>query len=311
MKVLVTGCAGHLARALLPRLCAHPGVERVIGVDLAPCALSLPNFTAHRLDLRSDRLLPLLHGCDAVIHLAFVVMGIPGRRYDRAEARAINVGGTTALCERAARAGVRHLIHLSSAAVYGAWPDNPARITENHALRPMPGFPYAEDKVAVETWLDEFQAGHLALRVVCLRPHAIIGPHAQPLLNSLLRQPFYPRLPAPLPLTQCVWEDDVAEAILRALSGAARGGFNIAADPPLTFRDMLRAAHRRTYPVPFFAARAALRAAWRRTSGGAPAGWIEGLRHSLVLDCTRAQRELGWQARLNMYDCLRRLSGTK
>lgn len=312
MRVLVTGSAGRLAQALLPRLCASPKVERVVGVDLNPAQFAHPRFTAHRLDIRSPAVARHMTGCDAVIHLAFVVMrGTLGRRrHDRAWIHDINLHGSINVFQCAARQGVRHLIHLSSAAVYGGWPDNPPRITERQPLRPLPGFAYAEDKAAVEAWLDGFEAQTPDMRVVRLRPHVILGTNAHPLLASILHQPFHPRLPDPQPLFQCVWEDDVAEAARAALLGGVRGSFNLAAEPALPFRDMLRRVHRVAWPVPMVLIRRAHRALWRFTGAAGEPGWVDGLRYSLVIDSTRARRELQWQPRASVHECLDRTAHT-
>ena len=38
------------------------------------------------------------------------------------------------------------LVHLSSATVYGAWPDNPVPLTEEMSARPNPEFAYPRKK---------------------------------------------------------------------------------------------------------------------------------------------------------------------
>jgi UDP-glucose 4-epimerase len=312
VKVAVTGSAGRLARALLPRLCAHPQVAAVTGIDLLPAGFTHTKYREHRLDIRSPDVGAALAGHDALVHLAFVVMrgSLGRRRRDRELVRAIDVGGSTNVLGAAVRAGLAQLVHLSSAAVYGPWPGNPARITEDQPLQPMPGFAYAEDKAAVEAWLEGLEASHPGLRIARLRPHVILGPNAHPLLLFLLRQPFYPRLPDPQPLTQCVWEDDVADAILSALLRGVRGAYNLAAEPALSFRTMQRLVHRRTFPLPFGLTRSLQRALWQVTGAAGDPGWVEALGCSLALDCRRAHRELDWHPRLTVYDCLKRVSGT-
>ncbi|HKJ09129.1 MAG TPA: NAD-dependent epimerase/dehydratase family protein [Gammaproteobacteria bacterium] len=306
MRILVTGSSGHLAAALLPRLCDEPGVEAVSGLDLRPARFSHPRFTALQADVRSARVREIMDGHDVLIHLAFVVMrGDLGRaRHDRALMRDINVHGSHNVFQAAARAGVRRLVHLSSAAVYGAWPDNPERIDESRPLRPNPGFAYGEDKVAVEHALDALEAAYPQMQVVRLRPHAILGPNALPLLRFLLRQPSYPRLPEPQPLTQCVWEDDVATAVLQALDADATGAFNLAAEPALAFRDLQRYGHRWAVPVPFVVVRTLLRGLWPLTGAAGEPAWVEAMRWSLALDCRRARDRLAWQPRLSVYDCV-------
>ncbi|MEJ2643397.1 MAG: NAD-dependent epimerase/dehydratase family protein [Gammaproteobacteria bacterium] len=306
MKVLVTGSSGHLAAALLPRLCNHPGVQAVTGLDIRPSRFSHPRFNALQADVRSARVAEAMEGQDTLLHLAFVVMrGELGRaRHDRALMGDINVNGSRNVFQAAARAGVQRLIHLSSAAVYGAWPDNPERIDESRPLRPNPGFAYGEDKVAVERALDTMEASHPHMGIIRLRPHAILGPNALPLLRFLLRQPTYPRLPEPQPLTQCVWEDDVATAVLQALDSDATGAFNLAAEPAVAFRDLQRYGHRWAVPVPFAVVRTLLRSLWPLTGAAGEPAWVEAMRWSLALDCSRARDQLAWQPRLSVYDCV-------
>lgn len=309
MRVLVTGSASHLARVVLPRLCAREDVTAVTGIDLRASDFRHPRYNEQRLDIRDPALASHLTGIDAVIHLAFVVMpGALGRaRHDRALIRDINLHGSANVFSLARKTGVRHCVHLSSAVVYGAWPDNPPLLDEQCPRRAMPGFSYAEDKVALEDWLDTFEAQNNTPTVVRLRPHVILGPHAQPMLHFLLRQPFYPRLPDPQPLTQCVWEDDVTEAVLLALDHRQAGSFNLAADPALSFRDMQRLRHRLTLSLPFALARGLHRTLWRFTGIAGEPAWFDGMRHSLAVDSRRARQTLGWRPRHDTAACLRAL----
>ncbi len=303
MKVLVTGSGSHLARALLPKLLAEDRITQVIGVDLRPGGLRHAKFSEHRLDIRDPQLTELMHGVDAVIHMAFVVLrsSLGKQRKNRDLIRDINLGGSRHVFELARKAGVKCLIHLSSAAVYGAWPDNPPLMDENQARRVMTGFSYAEDKNAVEDFLDEYATLDSAPRVVRLRPHVILGPHAQRFLLALLRQPFYPRFPEPQPLSQCVWEDDVCDAVLLALfHPTARGAYNLAADDTLAFRDMLRLHQRFTLGLPFVLVKLLHRLLWWISSAGEEPGWLGGMRWSLAVSNHRAREELGWRPR---YDC--------
>ena len=52
----------------------------------------------------------------------------------------VNVEGTRRVLDAAARVGVRKIVRPSSAAVYGAWANNPVPLTEDAPLRPNPGF---------------------------------------------------------------------------------------------------------------------------------------------------------------------------
>ncbi|WP_018955035.1 NAD-dependent epimerase/dehydratase family protein [Thioalkalivibrio sulfidiphilus] len=307
MKILITGAAGRLARLVLPRLLADERIERVYGVDLQPIPLEHPRLTAVRADIRDPECLELLEVADVLVHMAFVLMGggLGRARHDRAAVRAVNVAGSHLLMGAAVEAGVGRIVFVSSAAVYGTWPDLPEPVSESQPLRPLPGFSYGEDKAAVETWLDGLEAANPYLHLIRLRPHAILGPNAHPMLLRLLHQPLVPWLSRPLPRTQCVWEDDVAEALHLSLFTAARGAFNLAADPPMPLRDMVRLNRRLTLPVPLALLDLGHRIAWRFSPAVGEPGWVKGLRHSLVLDTRRAWEELGWRARRDTHRCVK------
>lgn len=305
MKIAVTGSAGHLARALLPALCAWPQATEVTGLDARLTRFRHARFRAIRADLRQSGLAPLVTGHDALIHLAFIVQrgDLGWRRRNREHMRRINLETTEAAADLALAAGLRHFIFLSSVAVYGAWPDNPRALSERSPLRPNPGFAYAEDKAAAETLLRERLDGS-GIRLTILRPHAILGPDAQPLLLRLLAQPWMPRLGPPEPMTQCIWQDDVVRAMLRTLQTGAEGAFNLAAEPAMSLPEMKRHLHRRPHAIPYGALRLMHRLQWQLTGRAGEPGWMDALRHSLVVDSTRARRELGWQPHADIPACL-------
>lgn len=284
MRIVVTGSSGRFARALLPMLCAHPDIDTVTGVDLRAPHFAHLRFAATCGDIRDPCFARQLAGHDALVHLAFVVLR---GRMSEAEMFDINVTASHKLFHAARAAGVKRLIHLSSAAVYGQG----VHLNESAPYAPLPGFLYARHKAHLEQLL--------ALELpecVRLRPHVILGPHAQPLLRQLLRQPFYPRLPEPQPLLQCVHEDDVARAVLLALGKEARGAFNLASDDSFSFRDAIRKRHRVSIPLPLAAVRRSVSVAWRCFGWGGEPAWVEGLTRTLLLNCRRAIVELGWRS---------------
>lgn len=295
MKVIVTGSASRLAAAVIPRLLRHPDVTGVVGVDLRPVRFPDARFEPHVVDVRDRAMHRLLGSADAVVHLAFVVMRSDlGRlRGDRGLMHSINVEGSLAVFEGAAMAGIRCIIHCSSASVYGYGPPD-VRLAEDAPLKALPGFFYAEDKIEIERWLDTFEQRHPAVRVVRLRPHAILGPHAQPILKQLATGHIYPVLPRPEPLIQCVHEEDVAEAVTRALfTTTATGAFNLSTDDAQSLRSLVRTrGWAIAVPLPLIRAAAAL--SWRFGQNTTDPSWVLGLRHSLVLDNRKARTILEW-----------------
>lgn len=305
MRIVITGSASHLARCVIPLLLARPETERIVGIDLRPADCADPRFEQHLIDIRSDAVPPLLARADVLIHLAFVVMrsDLGAARHDRALMRSINVDGSTRLFAQAAAARIRSIIYASSASVYR--PGGPVvKLSEEAPRIPLPGFPYAEDKAAVEQWLDGFEPHHPELRIVRLRPQAILGPHAQPLLKLIARSRVYPLLPDPQPMIQCVHEQDVAAAVVRAAATAARGAFNLSTDDAASIRDIVR-AHGLALGIPMRAVETLARWSWRMTSTGTDPSWVSALRHSFVLDNAKAREVLRWTPRYPRLDeCL-------
>ena len=284
MKIFITGSSSCLAAALLPRLCARADVERVTGIDLRPARFQHPRFRPSQADIRSPQLGRLLDGHDALVHLAFVVLR---GRMPAQEMFDINVNGSHKLFHAARRAGVTRFIHLSSAAVYGGG----VHLGEDAPLMPPLRFLYACHNAHLEQLLEiEFP------ECVRLRPHFVLGPHAQPLFRQALNQPFYARMPKPYPLVQCVHEDDVARAVLLALGNDARGPFNLATEDGFAFRDAIRRRHRLALPLPKFALRAGAKLAWRHGGWNGDPEWVEALTRTLMVNCRRAHTGLGWKA---------------
>lgn len=284
MKVLVTGSSSHLARAVLPLLCAQERIIRVTGVDIAAAHFTHPKFIAVSGDIREQSLAAVLDGHDVLVHLAFVVLR---GRMNAAQMADINVSGSYRFFQAAREAGVRRLIHLSSAAVYGEGDG----VDELTPFAPLRGFLYGEHKAQLERLLAaEFP------ECVRLRPHVILGPNAQALLRTLLKLPLYPALPGPYPRLQCVHEDDVARAVLLAIERDVCGPFNLASEDSFSYRDIIRQQHRLALPLPQGLARTGLYAAWRLGGWGGEPAWIEGLARTLTLDCRHAKQELGWHS---------------
>ena len=252
------------------------------------------SFHAVQCDIRAPEIARELPAQDALVHLAYVVLRGHARESAMYET---NVDASYRLLLAAREAGVRRIIHLSSAAVYGAG----AQLTEDAPFAPLPGFLYAQHKAQLESLL----AANLP-QCVCLRPHVILGPHAQPVFRQMLSLPFYPRLrdTNARPQLQCVHEADVAQAILQAIARDVQGAFNLAADDAFDYADAIRRHYRWALPLPFGAAAAAVYTAWRLTGWGGEPAWIDGLRATLTLDCTRAREFLDWHPRYSARDAI-------
>ena len=220
--VAITGVSGALGRRVVSLLAERADWD-VVGVDTAPfpAGVAKPRrFIVHQVDLRSVDLRRLLRDVDALVHLATIDRG-PGDG-DRDDAV------TRKVLDAAADSGVRSLVVLSSAAVYGAHPDNPVPMTEAAPLRVNPGFRYGAEKVMLEREAEQWRAHHPEAAVAILRPATTMGdPDATAWLAHAVRPSFIDRVSQPLPSMQFVHVEDVASAVVHALEHRLDGTFNV------------------------------------------------------------------------------------
>lgn len=230
--MIVTGAAGSLGARVAARLVA--GGHRVVGIDARPAAVTGGAQVAHHtLDLAepadggTTELDTAMAGADVVVHLAWLAGDLPGPGAGRAGE--VNRRATAAVLDAAAAVGARHLVHLSSATVYGAWPDNPVPLTEDAVLRPNPGFAFAHGKAEAERALAEWAAAHPEVAVAVLRPAVTVGGPARPLYLALsaTRVPGEDDGSRPV---QYLHVDDLAAAVEVVVERRLAGTFNVAPD---------------------------------------------------------------------------------
>lgn len=293
MRVAVTGAAGCLGAPLVRALAADGRVAEVVAIDArAPDDLPRGVRSVVR-DVRAPELAGDLAGCDTLVHMAFRVLG------RGAGARSVNVDGSSNVFDGALRAGVKTIVHASSAAAYGSAPDTPVPIREDQPLRALPAFYYPQTKVAVERMLDELEQGHPGVRVVRMRPVSTLGPGAPVLLGGRV----FPTLSDFDPPMQFTWLDDVVDAFVRAVHAPwAKGAYNVGAPDPVAASQVAALMGARPLRLPH----RLLRAAARLPGGGMHPAWVDMARYPIVVDTTRAQRELGWRASTDCAGALER-----
>jgi nucleoside-diphosphate-sugar epimerase len=171
VKYFLTGATGFIGRHVAEELMAEGHQVRCLARKPERAA-SLASSGAEVVsgDLADAPLLrEAVKGSDVVVHAAAQV-GDWGarRRFEDA-----NVGGTRNVLDAAETAGVERFVHVSSVAVYGR--QGPKLITEAAGYH-VTGDPYCDTKIAAEeaAW-ERHRAGRL--RVTCVRPSAVYGPH--------------------------------------------------------------------------------------------------------------------------------------
>ena len=234
--VVITGVSGFLGQAVLRRLAGSPAVGRLIGLDMREPGFRPRGLEFHLVDVAGSDLRPLFDGADVLVHLAGVHDAIP----DEELMARVNVGGTRRVLEAAAAAEVRKVVLVSSAAVYGAWPNNPVPLTEDAPLRPNPGFPLGVHKAELERLLAEWVLDRPAVVTTVLRPAFVLGARADHAIARLIRARVPLTVGGSVAPVQFLHEDDAAEAIALAVERDLPGVYNVAAEGWLS-RDELRA----------------------------------------------------------------------
>lgn len=254
MKVLVTGAAGFVGTALLPRLLAagHTVVgTRLPGEQEAAPAASPRGVRWLPLDLRSiDSVRSVVEEKpDAVIHLAAIASGAEARK-DPGLAWEVNAAGTARLAEglgtlRNAGHGDPLLLLVSTAEVYGTI-DQPRLRTERDPVAPVS--PYAASKAGAELAAQE-TSRRTGLRVIIARafPHTGPGQTDRYVVAAFARRLKLAKLArAPVvktgnldPVRDFLDVRDVVEAYVALLDrGAAGETYNVASGVGYDLRDV-------------------------------------------------------------------------
>lgn len=300
VAIAVTGASGLVGQRLLPKLAEDERVTRLIGLDVRDPRRRVRNLAFHRVDIGGAELKPLLESADVLVHLATVVDPIP----DETLMARVNVEGTRRVLDAAAAVGVRKVIRVSSAAVYGAWPNNPVPLTEDAALRPNPGFAPAVHAAEVERLLAEWREEHPAVTVTTLRSAPVLGAGAERLPSRLLlgRPPL--RVRGATPPVQVVHVDDLVDALLLAIPNDLPGTYNVAADGWLGADDARALLPRSLWPpMPAELLERVLARTWASGLGDVPPSVVPYLVHPWVVANDRL-RAAGWQPRHSNEDAI-------
>jgi nucleoside-diphosphate-sugar epimerase len=331
--VFITGAAGYIGLALVEKFSARPDVELILALDKEPKPRefdNLPKVVYVRKNTSDDwegevaKYLP-----DIVIHAAWQIRDLYG---NRALQETWNLDGSDKVFDFAfSQHGVTRLVHFSSVASYGAYPDNTIehRFAEDEPFRPS-DYNYAEEKRLAEASLKEkyesARARGKEIAVAIIRPAAITGPRGrfarmrfglQSALSGQLRGSFVYRLVSMMtsfvPATprwarQFIHEDDIVDITeLLAFSDTFNGYEAYNACPPgepVRAGDMAKAVGKWVVPMPPVLVRIAFFWMWHLTRGKIPTsrGAWKGYSYPIIVDGSKISRMHGYQYRMSGSD---------
>jgi len=296
--VLVTGSAGGIGQHVVERLRAggqqvrgldvlgpHPGAADPGAADEAATGGPVGASTAvsaagdqHTGDLRDlDVVRRAVLGVDAIVHAG----AIPHDAGDGSAVMATNVLGTWNVLQAAAEAGVTRVVSFSSVNALGSvggWQPT-VRLPIDDGYPPHPATPYQLSKHLGEEICRSFSERH-GMVTLCLRPVWVTAPgrYADPAFGS---EAFLAE-----------WRDefwayvdlrDVGDAVVRclALEGVRHDRFLLAAADTSVDVPTAELVDRHHASIP-----------WPRH---ARAAWLADDPYRSLIDCSHAERVLGWR----------------
>jgi nucleoside-diphosphate-sugar epimerase len=235
MKSLaVVGAGGFVGASLIESLvlAKTPGVRAVVRAcrSVAPLARFGAAVEIKLADARNpEKLTEAFQGVECVVN---VTTGPPRQIVD----------STKAIHAACVRAGVRRLIHMSSAVVLGRL--EPGVATEGSAPLIRHWMPYAKAKAEAERWLDQ-QANLSGPERIVLRPGIVWGPrspHTLQIAKSLLYKSAY-LVGDGEGICNCIHIENLVRCIRASYDSEAsnQGFFNVADEELVTWRGFLGA----------------------------------------------------------------------
>lgn len=294
MAVLITGICGRLGRLVTRKL--HRSTQ-VVGIDRRAFEGKPKDVVHHQVDIRRKKTRDVLRGgdIDALVHLG--TMHDP-RRSDE-DRHSWNVSGFQNLLEYASQYGVKKVVVLSSANVYGPRPENPQFLTEDAPLLGAQRFSAIRDLMEVDMLAQNFLWKHASIETVVLRPCHILG-RVRNAPSNYLRAEHPIMVMGFDPMVQVVHELDVLRAIELSLQKGRRGIYNIRGPGELPLSKIFQRLGKRPMVWPEGIAQRALNSLWHSRLVNFPAPELDHIRYLCMVDDSKARDELGYRHGFDM-----------
>jgi UDP-glucose 4-epimerase len=298
--VVVTGISGNLGRALTKALHKR---ERVVGIDRRPFHGRPKDVEMHQLDLRKKKAEDVFRkgNVGAVIHMG--IMHDP--RMSEEEHHSFNVIGTTRLLDYCARYGVKKVVVLSSANVYGPSPENSNFLTEEAPLMAASRFSGVRDLIEVDMLAQSFFWKHPDIQTVILRPVHIVGPGIKNAPSNYLRLNMPWMMAGFDPMVQLIHVEDTARAMVAALRHQARGVYNVVGPGEVPLSAVHQELGHTPIPVPRPLAKPLLRAMFKYRLASFPPPELDHIQFLCAVDGSRWEKDVGWVPRYSMRETIR------
>jgi nucleoside-diphosphate-sugar epimerase len=288
-RVVLVGAGGTLGPRVAQRLAEAADVD-VLAVDGDALAAERAGATPPSPDAPGE-LKRLVDEADALVLLG----GSDDALVDGTGTSGVQLSVARDVLAACSDSGVRHLVVLSSAMVYGAWDDNPVPLTEDDLLRPNAELAFAVQKAELERLALEWRDEHPGATVAVLRPALAVTDAGEGWLGASSFSPRAVRAQGEPPPLQLVHLDDLADAVVLAVTVQLDGAFNVAPEgwlPPERCRELAGPAPTLRLPARVAQPIEALR--HRLGVNPTPPEALAYTRHPWVVSSDRL-RAAGWQ----------------
>jgi UDP-glucose 4-epimerase len=226
-------------------------------------------------------------------------------RMPRAEAHSFNVIGTQKILDLCVRHGVKKVVVLSSASVYGPRPDNSNFLPEETPLMGAERFNDMSDLIELDMYAQSFMWKHPEVETVIVRPVNIVGPTVKNAPSSYLRMPRPVTVMGFDPMIQLVHEEDACRAMVLALKPGLRGVFNVTGPGQVPLSTIMKELGRSPIPIPHPVIRGLARRLFDARMSSFPPEEVDHIQYLCVVDGSRFVREAGWAPTYSLRDTIR------
>jgi len=310
MSILITGATGYLGSKLTQILADRGESIRLLNrSDSKVKAFDRPEITIVRGDIKNkESLKRAMQGVNRVYHMAAYA-----RLWSRDPLiyQTINVEGTRNVLDAAMEAGIKKMVHTSTAGVVGPSGDKPM----NEEMQRIAGFfnLYKKTKSEAENLCMTYARKGLPVTIV--NPSRVYGPGVDTGSNPItkivelyLREKWYVIPGSGNDLGSYCFVDDVIDGHLKAMEKGRNGerylfgGVNVSFNDLIESISKLSGVNRRLLHIPFpillMFSKAQL---WKASLSGKPPmitpEWAKKYKYNWPLDSSKAIRELGYNVR--------------
>ncbi|GAB4292649.1 MAG: hypothetical protein Kow0090_06660 [Myxococcota bacterium] len=240
-----------------------------------------------------------------VVHLSFLETPPHNASWGH-EVEAI---GTLYILNSARTSGVKKIVMASTTAVYGAFPQNPHFLSEEHFLKGTMGSQLFPDRVEAEREAIKFAGQNPEIKLTILRFAPVLHRKADNFIVKYFQLPLCPTVMGFDPLWQFTHASDALNVLFKVTTAAGEGVYNIAGRGVMPLSQILKFLGKRSILLPPPALFSLGHTLWAAQLSPLPPGFCNYLRYPWSADGRRAEKELGFTPRYSILDILREFRG--